>query len=261
MLLNNQVHNGSIPYHLQKTLEDFNISFQAVSNSKKALIRIMNIELVKEKYGISERFFIKNQDSKTQFHNSSSGMKSTTIIEVILSYFAFKFDWKSKIRETLFDVFWGMKFENMERASHTIYENDVPFRLNFFIEEPELSLFPNAQKSLIEYLASLFNQTKNKEVNIAFSTHSPYILSALNCLLKAHEISIKKSELKQQIERILPEKCWLNIDNFNAFKVKNGTVKSIINEETNLILADEIDEVSEEIGQIFDDLLDLEYGK
>ena len=258
-LLSNNKIRGILPYHLEKTFEDFNESFEHLQINRKVKMKIFDIELLLERYGIQSRFMVCFKDSKTQFHNASSGMKSVTIVELILSYFALKFDWKSKIRETLFDVFWGMKFENMERASNAIHERDVPFRLSFFIEEPELSLFPNAQKAFIEYLASLFNQTKNREVNIAFSTHSPYILSALNCLLEASAIFTKKPELKQEIEKILPKEYWLSIQNFNAYKVKDGKVISIIDKETNLILADEIDEVSEEIGEIFDKLLDLEY--
>lgn len=258
MLVNNQIR-GTLPYHLEKTFLDFEESFEHLQENRKVKMRIFDIELSLEKYGIQNRLFINLKDSKTQLHNSSSGMKSVIVIELILSYFALKFDWKSKIRKTLFDVFWGMNFENMERASNIVYEKDVPFRLNFFIEEPELSLFPNAQKSLIEFLVSLFNQSKNKEVNIAFSTHSPYILSALNCLLEASAIFTKKPELKEELENILPKKYWLSIQNFNAYKVKDGEVISIIDKETNLILADEIDEVSEEIGEIFDRLLDLEY--
>lgn len=56
MLLNNQIR-GVMPYHLQKTYEDFEESFQALSDSKKAKIDTMGIELTKEKYGIQEKIF------------------------------------------------------------------------------------------------------------------------------------------------------------------------------------------------------------
>ncbi|WP_300764202.1 MULTISPECIES: AAA family ATPase [Helicobacter] len=256
MLLNNQIR-GVMPYHLQKTYEDFEESFQALSDSKKAKIDTMGIELTKEKYGIQEKFFIKKGDSKTQLHNSSSGMKSVTIIELISYYFAYRFSWRAKLKQILFDIFLSIDFANMERASQTIYEKDVIFRVYFFIEEPELSLFPNMQKKLVEHLSKIFNQKKN--IHIAFSTHSPYILSALNCLLLAQEVVSKNQNLKEKVENIIPSRFWLDIKRFDAFKIKNGEVKSIIDKETKLILADEIDEVSEEIGEMFDSLLDLEY--
>lgn len=256
LLVNNQAREIS-SYHLAKTLEDFKESFEHLQTNRKVKTKIFDIELSLERYGIENRLFVNLKDSKTQLHNSSSGMKSVTIVELILSYFSIKFDWKSKIRETLFDIFLAMQFENMERASNLIHEKDVPFRLNFFVEEPELSLFPNTQKSLIEYLVSLFNQTKNKEVNMAFSTHSPYILSALNCLLLAHKVMVD-TKAKNQVEAIIPSKFWLDSSSFDAFKVENGEVHSIINRKTKLILADKIDKVSEDIDEIFDKLLEIE---
>lgn len=49
-------------------------------------------------------------------------------------------------------------------------------RFSLFIEEPELSLFPDSQKTLLEYLVRLcFNQSE-KDIQLAFSTHSPYTL-------------------------------------------------------------------------------------
>lgn len=98
-----------------------------------------------------------------------------------------------------------------------------------------------------------------KETHIIFSTHSPYVLSVLNCLLKAHLLSTQSKALEKKVEKVIPKKNWLSADNFQAFKIKDGYIQSIIDEETNLILADEIDEVSDEIGSIFDDLLDLEF--
>lgn len=99
-----------------------------------------------------------------------------------------------------------------------------------------------------------------KTIHIAFSTHSPYMLSSLNCLLLAYEIATKNPTLKEKVESIIPSKFWLDRDKFDAFKVENGEVYSIIDKETNLISADKIDEVSEEIDEI-DRLLELQYNE
>lgn len=97
-----------------------------------------------------------------------------------------------------------------------------------------------------------------KTIHIAFSTHIPYMLSSLNCLLLAYEIATKNPSLKEKVESIIPSKFWLDRDKFDAFKVENGEVRSIISDETHLILAENIDEVSEEIGETFYKLLELE---
>ena len=111
-----------------------------------------------------------------------------------------------------------------------------------------------------QYLSHIFeNAFNNQNLYIAFSTHSPYMLSSLNCLLLAHQVANEKPELKDKVEKIVPSQYWLDIKDFSALKVENGNVKSIINKKTKLIFANKIDEVSEEIGDTFDKLLELQY--
>lgn len=256
LLVNNQIR-GVSPHHLEKTFEDFEESFEHLQTNRKAKAKVFDIELSLEKYGIQYRFFLNFKDSKTQLHNASSGMKSASIIELIATYFATDKEYmQNKYTDFVIDIFSRFK----TRDTNIFLENLKNVKINkerfsLFIEEPELSLFPSAQKRLIEYLVDLcFYLNPKKTIQVAFSTHSPYILSTLNCLLLAHQVGNKT----RVVESIIPSEFWLDIKNFNAFKIKNGEVTSIIDEKTSLILADEIDEVSEEIGEMFDKLLDLE---
>lgn len=261
MLLNNQIR-GTLPYHLEKTYEDFNFAFEHLQDNKNAKINTIKIELSKEKYGIQNRFFINDKASKIQLHNASSGMKSVSIIEVISSFFATNIEYmQEKQTDFILSLFSKNKnpaiFANVMDNFNNLKIDKYKFSL--FIEEPELSLFPNAQKKLVEYLVNLcFHLVAKKRIQIAFSTHSPYILSSLNCLLLAHKIATSKTNLKAKVENIIPSKFWLDNAKFQAFKVENGEILSIIDKETNLILADKIDEVSDEISEIFNELLNLE---
>lgn len=264
MLSNNEIR-GTMPYHLEKTFEDFSESFEHLQENKKIKIKTFNIELSKEKYGIQNRFFLNSNTFKIQLHNASSGMKSVSIIEPIASYFTIDNEYmRDKFRDFAVGLFINFKSQVMDSLfddlrNITIKSLEKKDRFSLFIEEPEISLFPNSQKRLVEYLVNLcFYANVKREIFIAFSTHSPYILSSLNCLLLAYEVG-KKSHLKEETEKIIPKNFWLDISKFNAFKVENGKVESIIDKETNLILADKIDEVSEEIATIFDSLLDLQY--
>lgn len=291
MLLNNfyMEITDKIPYHLKKTYDDFTEAFSFFESiNRKVKVKTMGIELSKEKDEIYNRFFINVKDSKTQFQNSSSGFKSASIIEIITSHLIFSRYIEKNIRHlriysdrilkrNTFDDFLK-KVDKIKISSN---------RLSLFIEEPELSLFPNAQKRLVEYFVDLCFSSKkinnniknikylfsnypyllpvfedafnNKNVYIAFSTHSPYMLSSLNCLLLANQVANEKPKLKNQIKKIVPNKYWLDIKNFSALKVENGRIENIINRKTKLILADKIDEVSEDIGEIFDKLLELQY--
>lgn len=259
MLVNNQIR-GTLPYHLEKTFDDFLESFSHLQTNKSVKTKIFDIELLLEKYGIENRFFINFKDSKTQLHNASSGIKSASIIEVISTYFATDKEYmQNKYTDFVVNLF--SKLQNRNPNTFLQNLNTIKFdkqRYSLFVEEPELSLFPNAQKKLVEYLVNLcFYMNIRKTIHIAFSTHSPYMLSSLNCLLLAHEIATKNPSLKEKVESIIPSKFWLDRDKFDAFKVENGEVFSIMDKETNLILAESIDEVSEEIGETFDKLLEL----
>lgn len=263
MLVNNQIR-GTLPYHLEKTFDDFLESFSHLQINKSVKTKIFDIELSLEKYGIGNRLYINLKNSKTQLRNASSGIKSVSIIELISTYFVINKEYmQNKYTDFIVDIFSKSQNRNPEsflQNLRTIKTNKTnKERYSLFIEEPELSLFPNAQKKLVEYLVNLcFYLDTKKTIQVAFSTHSPYILSSLNCLLLACEVANKNPNLKEKVETIIPNKFWLDINKFNAFKVENGEVFSIIDKETNLILAESIDEVSEEIGETFDKLLELD---
>lgn len=286
-LLNNTTRNVRFPYHLTSTYEDFRFAFDELKkgNNEQVAIKTMGVNLNSQKSSYDEQFFISqnNQTYQVRFQDSSSGIKSASIVEIISRYYSFLFD-----KQDIFINFYGKvapnfikllgkNFENVKNATpeemimRNVMQNvalsfekisNTDARISIFIEEPELNLFPNAQKALVEHLVySCFEppkQDKNKTIHIAFSTHSPYMLSSLNCLLLAYEIATKNPSLKEKVESIIPSKFWLDRDKFDAFKVENGEVRSIMDKETNLILAESIDEVSEEIGETFDKLLELE---
>ncbi len=125
---------------------------------------------------------------------------------------------------------------------------------SFIIEEPELNLYPTTQKSLIYYLADRCTKAENE---LMLTTHSPYVLAALNNLLFAYKIAQEKPELASEIEKVIPQDSWLDPNDFAAYFVADGTVRSIINPKTGLISENELDSVSDEIGDEFDSLMDL----
>lgn len=285
-LLNNSTRNVRFPYHLTSTYEDFRLAFNELKgDNKQVVIKTMGVNLTSIKSTYEQKFVISQDDKpyKISFQDSSSGIKSVSIVELISRYYPFHFNTQDifvnfygKIAPNFIKLL-GKSFENVQNATpeemirRSIMQNialsfedisNTDARINIFIEEPELNLFPNAQKNLVEHLVySCFEppkKDKNKTIHIAFSTHSPYILSSLNCLLLACEVANKNPNLKEKVETIIPNKFWLDINKFNAFKVENGEVFSIIDKETNLILAESIDEVSEEIGETFDKLLELD---
>ncbi len=167
----------------------------------------------------------KNQIEFTSLFNGASGYKSTIPVALAIKYY-------SEIR----------------RKNKT-----------FIIEEPELNLFPKAQKKLMEFFVENINLNGH---SFLLPTHSPYILSALtNCIYASNLSKLDNGKYKEKINSVIPENYWMNIDDISAYYLENGEAKSLINEEEGLINIDDLDSVSEIINDEFDRLLaiDVEY--
>lgn len=122
----------------------------------------------------------------------------------------------------------------------------------FFIEEPEAHLFPVSQKHIITLIGILYNINQN----IFITTHSPYILSALNNLLQAYDV--KEQIGFETIKSLVDPKSTINYDDVKAYTMKDGKLISIMDNETRLIGVNIIDEVSDEFSNVFDKLLELQ---
>ena len=124
----------------------------------------------------------------------------------------------------------------------------------FIIEEPELNLFPTTQKQLIGYLADRCTQNGNE---LLMTTHSPYVLSAINNLIFAYKVAHEVPEMADEVAKIIPREQWLNPDDVAAYYVADGTAKSIIAEKFGLIGENELDAISEDIAGERDDLFKI----
>jgi len=120
------------------------------------------------------------------------------------------------------------------------------------IEEPEAHLFPESQRDLTNLISLLANQ-KNEQVLI--TTHSPYILTALNNLLYAHKIGKTKPD---ETAKIIAPMLWVDVDKVAVYMVENGTIRDIVDRDLEMICTEEIGSASRIMNQEFDTLFALE---
>lgn len=125
------------------------------------------------------------------------------------------------------------------------------------IEEPELSLFPEIQKKLVEFI---IETCRDKTKRLIITTHSPYILTVLNNLIQAHNVVKERPELEKEVNEIIPKERWLDFDKVSVYYVADGTAKNIMYEKNRIIKAENIDSVSKNLSNEFGQLLDLQYG-
>jgi len=174
--------------------------------------------------------FIKIPESETLFrlYETASGIQSVTPLLVLLEHLS----------------------RNTEQAQ------------SFIIEEPELNLFPTAQFELVKILVDKCARLDGQN-DLVLTTHSPYVLTALNLMCYAFRIAQQDETTAKKVAKLIPRHCWIDPDQFAAYYVdlpgtkRKQQVRSIINKKTGLIEENELDTASDELGNIFDKLVKL----
>ena len=207
---------------LQKTTTGFGNFFEiARSNIPNLFINYLDVTY---KYENGRNFVYHNETDSIPLSTSASGYQSTIPLHLTIEHFA--------------------KEENTF----------------FIVEEPELNIFPITQKALIGYLADRCTKGNN---SLFINTHSPYVLTALNNLIFAYQVAEVLPERADEIAKIVPREQWLNPDDVAAYYVgedengEKGGIHSIFNRKTGLIGQNELDEVSDELGDEFSALMNI----
>lgn len=129
---------------------------------------------------------------------------------------------------------------------------------SFVIEEPEQNLFPSNQRDLLFYIVSKINVDK---CNFVITTHSPYLLSCLNVQLLASKLYGILGDDKS-VEQIVAKNYSIATEKVAVYALggkndENEYCKSLKSIKTGLISVNELDSVSEYIGDDFERLYSL----
>lgn len=133
-----------------------------------------------------------------------------------------------------------------------------PHYSNIILEEPELNLFPETQKDLIYDMLAM---VKNSRDRLIITTHSPYLLYALNnCMLGylAHN-NIPKEETELQFV----QKSMINPNDVSVWEIRNGEFAAYkdnpnhtIQDTKGLIRTNYFDRIMKNIMADFSSLMD-----
>lgn len=125
----------------------------------------------------------------------------------------------------------------------------------FFIEEPELNLYPATQYTLVNTLTELVNRMDH---TFFITTHSTYVLTSLNNLIFAGKVG---QEHPDQTERVIPKNRWINKDDISAWKISADThrLENLLAYDLDMLKAEELDDVSEIINGEFGELFEIDH--
>lgn len=132
---------------------------------------------------------------------------------------------------------------------------------HMFVEELEQNLFPTAQFELVKMLVELLKKVEKKstgyESSVFLTTHSPYVLTALNVMMLA-SVAYEKSH--DRVAALGLESCVLPPKSYSAYCIKNGCFENIVDEEYHFIKGDYLDSVSELVDHYTYELNSIIYG-
>jgi len=130
-----------------------------------------------------------------------------------------------------------------------------PHSIAFIIEEPEQNLFPQTQLDLVNDIISCCNRETHLSTAL-ITTHSPYVLSAINILMFAGQM-IKKGMKKSDIAKFIPLNSIIMPEDVEVYSVQDGNCRSIKDAASGLIDQNDLDSASEYNSGVFDNLYKL----
>lgn len=189
--MENKIEKKNANYYLQDTLENFLLAADSI---RQLPIDYLNVELKIEKSNKGDRYMIKGtrgMPCSIQLRNSSSGTQTVTPLSLIVEYYAKKFDAQKSMNSSLFTYLQDNDKLDLFNTAKNIGEIKSK-NVHLFIEEPELSLYPDSQSRLMDFLISrCFMYDHPYNMTLMMATHSPYIVNYLNVLIRR----AKESEL------------------------------------------------------------------
>lgn len=262
--------NNSIRYFMKEWQNARN------NNGENKQIPILNtgIDYKYDKEKGADRVILSN-GKELSLLNASSGLQSLVPLFVFIDYISkdiFKLDIQSiKDQDAKANLLYQLKenhpsgeFISINNHGVSIASDDLNYIVeNFtkynhsdiYLEEPEENLFPKTQRDLVNWLAEIVNGERNHSLFIA--THSPYIMSAFNNLIQAGDIMEESPERTNEVEKIIGGHRAIRYDDIAAFAIADGSVHSIKDDELRLISPSELDTVSDDIANVFNQLIAL----
>lgn len=169
-----------------------------------------------------EKALIKRFMDETTVH---LGLKNNFTDETYDKFY--KADFAKEVRDTLINRIYNDSDKLLSEVRDNISR---PHFSNIIIEEPEQNLFPQTQVTLMYDILKNINKDRD---SLVITTHSPYILYALNnCMLGW----IVKENVPEEDEECMAQKdSWINPENVSVWEIKDGMFTPYMDSENGTI--------------------------
>jgi hypothetical protein len=255
-------------------------SSAGASYTKQNKLPILNLNI--DFYIDDEKFnsavlFLREKNKEIFLRSGSSGLQSIVPLIVIIEYLTYVIyteEYAPSVNElkAITDSLSSKDFvdfvarksqlqeeisEDMEKIIKKIVDDVLVKRksyygTNFIIEEPEQNLFPETQRDLVYYLLEKCSD-KNRDHQLTITTHSPYILYALNNCMLGH--IIKDNMPAEEQQELLSKRSWIDPNLVSIWQIEQGTILPIKNSKTGTVSKHYFNEIMNDVMEEYYDML------
>lgn len=232
-------------FYLNEVWNDYILASNAITDLEMPFTNV-RFQSVKNKQGGVKHLIkpIGSDSYAIELKAASSGIQSTTPIALIVEYFSKHYDLIKSMNRSILSYL--SEFEDISFFNSKMSIASFPNkRVNLFIEEPELCLYPENQIKLVDFLVdrAFYSKTGKYDITLTMSTHSPFVVNYLNVLM-------------------LRENGGLQRDNISVYRVYDGNIQDLMmyDEKGNIKSVDTRD-LSEAMSSIYQEYIQLKGQK
>jgi predicted ATPase len=243
-ILANKMDKKSLSFYLKETLDD---TLLAIERIEQLDINYLGVKFVVKKTNSGIKSYIQgdldDKDFSINFEDSSSGTQTVVPLSLIIEYYSKHYDLVSAFNKSIL----GYMSQNDRLADFKPVKNvgDVTYKnVHIHIEEPELSLYPESQRNLINFIVNrcFVDKPTGYNMSLMMATHSPYIINHLNLLIMAGKMNK------------LEDNAQLLLDNVDVLEITDGYLNNLKREEKFIIdtrpLSDPISNIYERYNSL-----------
>lgn len=226
---------GYLGFYFHEVYKDFDLASEAL---RELPLDFLNLKFTVKKTSSGKKYTIQSSVKngfEIDFKNSSSGTQTSVPISLILQYFSKKFNFEDAFNRSVLNYL--SNTDNLTDFKAIKNLSEINKKIFIHIEEPELSLFPDAQNQLINDLINKCFITNNNTIDLILSTHSPYIINHLNLLIKSFD------------EDKLTDGAKIDYDNLAVYQMINGELENLLAQNERLVNTNPL---SETINRTYD---------
>lgn len=232
---------ATLGFYFHETNADFN---KSSANDKVLDLNYIGMKMsITHPKGKPTRYQIIPHDGShepIELTEASSGIQTSVPLALIVDYMANYFSFKEAFNRSVFSYLY--ENEEITKFKAVSEPTELPKYVDIHIEEPELSLFPDAQCRMIEGLIyKAIHAKEDRKIGLMIATHSPYILNYLNIILN------QKNK----------EKAKLNSNNTAVYRIYDGSIQNLLmKNEKGIDIVDTYD-LTETMSSIFNQYKEL----